>query len=44
MYTLNEINEIRDYYKRIGLSKENSCYSMKRFKRKDLLLFTKKFL
>ena len=37
------INEIRDfifesYYKRSGFSKENSDYSMKRLKKKDLLL------
>ena len=36
-------NEIRDfafenYYKRIGFSKENSFYSMKRLKKKYLLL------
>ena len=40
-------NEIRDfifenYYKRSGFSKENSYYSMKRLKRKDLLLLAKK--
>ena len=41
------VNEIRDfifenYYKRIGFSKENSRYSMKRLKRKDLLLLANK--
>ena len=42
------VNEIRDfiifgnYYKRIGFSKENSYYSMKRLKRKDLLLISTK--
>ena len=43
------VNEIRDfifenYYKRIGFSKENSYYSMKRLKRKDLLLLAKKLI
>ena len=44
------INEIRDldifekYYKRIGFSQENSYYSMKRLKRKDLLFLAKKFI
>ena len=38
------VNEVRDfifenYYKRIGFSKENSYYSMKHQKRKDLQLF-----
>ena len=37
------VNEIRkfifeNYYKRIGFSKENSYYQMKRLKRKDLML------
>ena len=37
------VNEIRDFifenhYKRIGFSKENSYYSVKHFKKKDLLL------
>ena len=41
------VNDIRDfifenYYKRIGFSKEDSYYSMKRLKRKDLLLFANK--
>ena len=31
-----------NYYKRIGFSKENSYYSMKRLKRKDLLLLGNK--
>ena len=40
------VNEIRDlslenYYKRIVLPKENSQYSIKRLKRKDLLLLEK---
>ena len=40
------VNEIRDlslenYYKRIVLPKENSQYSVKRLKRKDLLLLEK---
>ena len=39
------INETRDfifenYYKRIGFSKETSYYSVKRLKRKYLLLLT----
>ena len=43
------INEIGDfifesYYKRIGFSKENSDYSMKRLKKKDLLLLANKFI
>ena len=43
------VNEIRDfifenYYKRIGFSKERSYYSMKRLKRKDLLLLAKKLI
>ena len=43
------INEIKDfifeyYYKRIGYSKESSCYSMERLKKKkkDLLLLANK--
>ena len=41
------VDEIKDfifenYYKRIGFSKENSYYSMKRLKRKDLLLLGNK--
>ena len=43
------VNEIRDfifenYDKRIGLSKENSYYSMKRLKKKDLLLLANKLI
>ena len=43
------VNDIRDfifenYYKRIGFSKESSYYSMKRLKRKDLLLPTNKLI
>ena len=43
------VNEIRDfifenYYKRIGFSKESSYYSMKRLKRKDLLLLANKLI
>ena len=43
------VNEIRDfifenYYKRIGFSKETSYYSMKRLKKKDLLLLANKFI
>ena len=42
-------NKIRDfifenYYKRIEFSKENSSYSMKRLKEKDLLLLTNKLI
>ena len=56
MYTLDittaikrmSVNEIRDfifnYYKRIGFSKESSYYSMKRLKRKDLLLLVDKLI
>ena len=41
------VNKIREfifanYYKRIGFSKENSYYSMKPLKRKDLLLLANK--
>ena len=43
------VNEIRDfifenYYKQIGFSKECSYYSMKRLKRKDLLLLANKLI
>ena len=43
------VNEIKDfisenYYKRIGLSKENIYYSMKLLKKKDLLLLAKKLI
>ena len=43
------INETRDfifenYYKRIGFSKETSYYSVKRLKRKYLLLLTQKLI
>ena len=33
-----------NYYKQIGLSKENSYYSMKGLKKKDLLLGTNNFI
>ena len=40
------INETKDfifenYYKRIGFSKENSCYSIKRLKKDSMLLSNK---
>ena len=43
------VNDIRDfifenYYKRIGCSKKSSYYSMKRLKRKDLLLLVNKLI
>ena len=43
------VNEIRDfifenYYKRIEFSREDSYYSMKRLKRKDLLLLANKLI
>ena len=43
------VNEIRDvifenYYKRNGFSKGSSYYSMKRLKRKDLLLLANKLI
>ena len=43
------VNEIRDfifenYYKQIGFSKENSYYSMKRLKQKELLLVANKLI
>ena len=42
-------NDIRDfifenYFKRIGFSKGNSYYSMKRLKRKDFLLLANKLI
>ena len=33
-----------NYYKRIGFYKENSYYSIKRLKKKDLLLLAKKLI
>ena len=43
------VNDIRDfifenYYKRIGFSKEYNYYSMKRLKRRDLLLLANKLI
>ena len=43
------VNEIKDfifenYYKRTGFSKEGNCCSMKRLKRKDLLLISNKLI
>ena len=43
------VNEIRDfifenYYKQTGFSKKSSYYSMKRLKRKDLLLLANKLI
>ena len=43
------VNDIRDfifknYYKRIGFLKEGRYYSMKRLKRKDLLLLANKLI
>ena len=43
------INEVRDclfenYYRRIGFSKESSYYSIKRLKKKDLLLLANKLI
>ena len=43
------VNEIRDhifanYYKRIEFFKEDSCYSMQRFKKKDLLMPANKLI
>ena len=44
------INEIKDfifenYYKRVGFSKESSCYSMKHLKKKkDFLLLANKLI
>ena len=43
------VNEIKDfffenYYKRIGFSKENSYYLMKRLKNKDFLLLLNKLI
>ena len=43
------VNNIRyfifdNYYKQIGFSKESSYYSMKHFKRNDLLLFPNKLI
>ena len=44
--SVNEIKEFifENYYKRIGFSKENSYYSMKRLKKKDLLLLANKLI
>ena len=39
-----EILSFENYYKRIEFSKESSYYSMKRLKRKDLLLLTNKLI
>ena len=33
-----------NYNKRIGFSKEESCYSLKRFKKERLLLFANKLI
>ena len=43
------VNKIRDfifenYFQKIGFSKENNYYSMKRLKKKDLLLLAKKLI
>ena len=43
------VNDIRNfifenYYKRIGFSKKDSYYSMKRLKRKDLLFLANKLI
>ena len=42
----NEIRHfmIENYYKQIGFSKENSYFSMKRLKKKDLLLLANKLI
>ena len=42
--TVNEIRGfiLENYYKRIEISKESTCYSMKRLKRIDLLLLANK--
>ena len=44
--SINEIKDfiLKNYYKRIGFSKENTCYSVKRLKRKDLLLLVNKLI
>ena len=44
--SLNEIREFifENYYKQIGFSKENSYYSMRHLKKKDLLLLTNNFI
>ena len=44
--SINEIEDfiLKNYYKRIGFSKENTCYSVKRLKRKDLLLLVNKLI
>ena len=54
MYTLNIASTIKkmtvsdfifeNYYTRIGLSKESSYYSIKRSKKKDLLLLATKLI
>ena len=44
--SVNDIREIifENYYKRFEFSKEDSYYSMKRLKRKDLLLLANKLI
>ena len=44
--SINEIKALifENYYKQIGFSKESSYYSMKRLKRKDLILFANKLI
>ena len=45
MYALNIRDVIfENYYKGIGFSRENSYYSMKRLKRKDLMLLANKLI
>ena len=40
--SVSEIRDSENYYKRIGFSKENSYYSVRHQKKKDLLFFATK--
>ena len=44
--TIHELGDFifENYYKQIGYVKESGCYSMKRLKRKDLLLLATKLI
>ena len=44
--TIKELKDFifKNYYRRIGFTKENNYYSMKHWKKKDLLLLPTKFL
>ena len=44
--SINEIKDLvfKNYYERIGFPKEKNYYSMKRLKKKDLLLLANKLI